>query len=115
DHEEKQEAVAGGQTVMADQNKTGIAEKFYNEILSPCELFAARSRSHKIPARGQKDFYPDDSEEQRQRLQQSLDEHWNLIAEERVERLGNLVKATWVPSDQIVELQTPAVRSCYFK
>ncbi|XP_047214279.1 tRNA-splicing endonuclease subunit Sen54-like isoform X1 [Girardinichthys multiradiatus] len=93
---------------MADQNKTGGAENFYNEILSPCELFAARSRSHKIPARGQKDFYPDDSEEQRQRLQQSLDEHWNLIAEERVERLGNLVKATWVPSDQIVELQTPA-------
>ncbi|XP_041824776.1 tRNA-splicing endonuclease subunit Sen54 [Melanotaenia boesemani] len=93
---------------MADQNKTDTETKFYSEILSPCELFAARSRSHKIPVRGQKDFYPNDSEEQRWRLQQSLDEHWSLISEERVERLGNLVKATWIPSDQIVELQSPA-------
>ncbi|XP_038161533.1 tRNA-splicing endonuclease subunit Sen54 [Cyprinodon tularosa] len=93
---------------MADQNKPESAENFFNEILSPCELFAARSRSHKIPARGQKDFYPDETEEQRLRLQQSLDEHWNLISEERVERLGNLVKATWIPDDRIVELQTPA-------
>uniref|UniRef100_A0A3B5MLJ4 tRNA-splicing endonuclease subunit Sen54 N-terminal domain-containing protein n=1 Tax=Xiphophorus couchianus TaxID=32473 RepID=A0A3B5MLJ4_9TELE len=77
-------------------------------IMNPCELFAARSRSHKIPARGQKDFYPDDSEEQKQRLQQRLDEHWSLISEERVERLGNLVKAVWSPSERIVELQTPA-------
>ncbi|XP_012710354.2 tRNA-splicing endonuclease subunit Sen54 isoform X1 [Fundulus heteroclitus] len=93
---------------MADQNKTESANNFYNEILSPCELFAARSRSHKLPARGQKDFYPDDSEEQRQRLQQSLDEHWRLISEERVERLGNLVKGVWIPSERIVELQSPA-------
>lgn len=54
---------------------------------SPSELFAARSRSHKIPVRGQKDFFPNDSEEQRQRLEQSLNEHWSLISEERVERL----------------------------
>ncbi|XP_032444140.1 tRNA-splicing endonuclease subunit Sen54 isoform X1 [Xiphophorus hellerii] len=93
---------------MADQNKPESADNFFNEILSPCELFAARSRSHKIPARGQKDFYPDDSEEQKQRLQQRLDEHWSLISEERVERLGNLVKAVWSPSERIVELQTPA-------
>ncbi|KAM4716531.1 tRNA-splicing endonuclease subunit Sen54 [Anableps anableps] len=93
---------------MADQNKPECAENFFNEVLSPSELFAARSRSHKIPARGQKDFHPDDSEEQRQRLQQSLDEHWSLISEERVERLGNLVKAIWIPGDQIVALQTPA-------
>ncbi|XP_013865712.1 tRNA-splicing endonuclease subunit Sen54 [Austrofundulus limnaeus] len=93
---------------MADHNMTETTETFYNEILSPCELFAARSRSHKIPVRGQKDFFPNDSEEQKQRLQQSLDEHWSLISEERVERLGSLVKATWIPSEQIVELQTPA-------
>ncbi|XP_074552775.1 tRNA-splicing endonuclease subunit Sen54 [Halichoeres trimaculatus] len=93
---------------MADQNMTDSGEKFFNEILSPSELFAARSRSHKIPVRGQKDFYPNDSEEQRQRLEQSLEEHWSLISEERVERLGNLVKATWVPSEQIVDLQSPA-------
>ncbi|KAM6904784.1 tRNA-splicing endonuclease subunit Sen54 [Xenentodon cancila] len=93
---------------MADQNKTNAGDKFYSEILSPCELFAARSRSHKIPVRGQKDFFPSDSEEQKKRLKQSLDEHWSLISEERVERLGNLVKATWIPSEQIVELQSPA-------
>ncbi|XP_041672893.1 tRNA-splicing endonuclease subunit Sen54 [Cheilinus undulatus] len=93
---------------MADQNTTDSGEKFYSEILSPSELFAARSRSHKIPVRGQKDFFPNDSEEQRRRLEQSLEEHWDLISEERVERLGNLVRATWIPSEQIVELQTPA-------
>lgn len=37
-----------------------------------------------------------------------MEEHWSLISEERVERLGNLVKASWIPSDQIVELQAPA-------
>ncbi|CAJ1075575.1 tRNA-splicing endonuclease subunit Sen54 [Xyrichtys novacula] len=95
-------------TNMAEHNMTQSGEKFYNEILSPSELFAAQSRSHKLPVRGQKDFYPNDSEEQRQRLEQSLEEHWSLISEERVERLGNLVKATWIPSEKIVELQTPA-------
>ncbi|KAM9843362.1 tRNA-splicing endonuclease subunit Sen54 [Aulostomus maculatus] len=90
---------------MAAQNNT---DNFYNEILSPSELFAARSRSHKIPVRGQKDFFPNDSEEQQQRLEQSLSEHWSLVSEERVERLGTLVKGTWIPSQQIVELQSPA-------
>ncbi|XP_071321038.1 tRNA-splicing endonuclease subunit Sen54 [Trachinotus anak] len=93
---------------MADQNKPGADGRFFSEILSPSELFAARCRSHKIPVRGQKDFFPSDSDEQRQRLEQSLNEHWSLISEERVERLGNLVRATWIPSDQIVELQSPA-------
>uniref|UniRef100_A0A1A7XQL0 tRNA splicing endonuclease 54 homolog n=1 Tax=Iconisemion striatum TaxID=60296 RepID=A0A1A7XQL0_9TELE len=93
---------------MADQNKTLNALTFYNEILSPSELFAARSRTHKIPVRGQKDFSPDDSAEQKEQLQQALDEHWSLVSEERVERLGNLVKASWNPNEQIVELQTPA-------
>ncbi|XP_056144213.1 tRNA-splicing endonuclease subunit Sen54 isoform X2 [Lampris incognitus] len=91
---------------MAEPNKPGV--EFRSEILSPSELFTARSRSHKIPVRGQKDFFPNDSEQQRQRLQQSLDEHWDLVSEERVERLGNLVKALWIPSDQTVELQSPA-------
>lgn len=62
---------------------------FFN---SPSELFAARSRSHKIPVRGQKDFFPDDSDKQKQQLEQSLKEHWSLLSEERVERL-------WVASD----------------
>ncbi|KAG8006545.1 tRNA-splicing endonuclease subunit Sen54 [Nibea albiflora] len=93
---------------MADQNKPDSGAKFFNEILSPSELFAARSRSHKIPVRGQKDFFPNNSDEQRRQLEQSLDEHWSLISEERVEKLGNLVKATWIPSEQRVELQSPA-------
>ncbi|XP_075897527.1 tRNA-splicing endonuclease subunit Sen54 isoform X2 [Nelusetta ayraudi] len=93
---------------MADQNKAEIDGKFYSEILSPSELFAARSRSHKLPVKGQKDFIPDGSEEQRRRLDQSLSEHWSLISEERVERLGNLVKAKWIPAERIVELQSPA-------
>lgn len=93
---------------MADQNTTQTDPKFFSEVLSPTELFAARSRSHKIPVRGQKDFFPDESEEQRQRLEQSLSEHWSLISEERVERLGSLVKGVWIPHEQIVELQTPA-------
>nr|XP_046272033.1 tRNA-splicing endonuclease subunit Sen54 isoform X2 [Scatophagus argus] len=93
---------------MADQNKTGADGTFFSEILSPSELFAARSRSHKIPVRGQKDFFPSDSDEQRRRLERSLDEHWSLVAEERVERLGNLVKAKWIPTEQIVELRSPA-------
>ncbi|XP_078808071.1 tRNA-splicing endonuclease subunit Sen54 isoform X2 [Oryzias latipes] len=98
-------AAAGSR--MADR-KMAAREDFYNEVLSPSELFAARSRSRKIPVRGQKDFFPDESEEQRQRLQQSLDEHWSLVSEERVERLGNLVKGVWLPCRRLVELQSPA-------
>ncbi|CAM9343969.1 unnamed protein product [Lampetra planeri] len=93
---------------MADHNAPDSDGKYYSEILSPSELFAARSRTHKIPVRGQKDFFPDNSDEQRQQLQQTLNEHWSLVSEERVERLGNLVRATWIPSEQIVALQSPA-------
>ncbi|XP_062342221.1 tRNA-splicing endonuclease subunit Sen54 isoform X1 [Osmerus eperlanus] len=93
---------------MADQNRSDAKFEFCSEILSPSELFAARSRSHKIPVRGQKEFLPSDSGRQRERLQQSLDEHWSLVSEERVERLGNLVKAVWIPSERVVELQSPA-------
>ncbi|XP_033500079.2 tRNA-splicing endonuclease subunit Sen54 [Epinephelus lanceolatus] len=107
--QDPEETLCSGELAnMADQNKKDTELKFYSEILSPSELFAARSRSHKIPVRGQKDFFPNDSDEQRQHLEQSLNEHWSLISEERVERLGNLVKATWIPSEQIVELQSPA-------
>ncbi|XP_041939016.1 tRNA-splicing endonuclease subunit Sen54 isoform X1 [Alosa sapidissima] len=82
--------------------------RFCSEILSPSELFQARTRSHKLPLRGQKDFLHTGSERQRERLDQSLQEHWTLVAEERVERSGSLVKAGWIPDDGIVELQTPA-------
>ncbi|KAG9343727.1 hypothetical protein JZ751_013105 [Albula glossodonta] len=68
----------------------------------------ARSRSHKIPVRGQKDFIPDGSKQQQERLERSLEEQWTLVSEERVERLGNLVKAVWIPKEDVVELQSPA-------
>uniref|UniRef100_A0A8C2DSB3 TSEN54 tRNA splicing endonuclease subunit n=1 Tax=Cyprinus carpio TaxID=7962 RepID=A0A8C2DSB3_CYPCA len=95
---------------MADRDTSTDAHKHsvYEELLSPSELFEARSRSHKIPVRGQKDFLPSGSEQQMARLQQCLDEHWTLLAEERVERLGNLVKAVWIPDQRLVELQSPA-------
>ncbi|XP_077183939.1 tRNA-splicing endonuclease subunit Sen54 isoform X2 [Paroedura picta] len=78
--------------------------------LSPAELLAVRTRDHKIPQRshGQKDFIPDGSEEQEERLRQCRDEHWQLLREERVERLGSLVKAEWKPQEGIIELKSPA-------
>ncbi|KAJ8251727.1 hypothetical protein GJAV_G00224460 [Gymnothorax javanicus] len=95
---------------MADSSQTRKDEDmgFCNEFLSPSELFAARSRSHKIPLRGQKDFIPDGSEAQQQRLEHNLQEHLDLLSEERVERLGNLVKGLWIPQEGVVELQSPA-------
>ncbi|KAJ8345516.1 hypothetical protein SKAU_G00297090 [Synaphobranchus kaupii] len=88
---------------MADfgQTRKDVDLGFYSELLSPSELFAARSRSHKIPVRGQKDFIPDESEPQQQRLQHSLEEHWHLLSEERVERLGNLAKGVWIPREGV--------------
>ncbi|KAJ7316023.1 hypothetical protein JRQ81_002185 [Phrynocephalus forsythii] len=79
-------------------------------LLSPAELLAARTRDHRVPQRshGQKDFIPDGSEEQEERLRQCREEHWKLLGEERVERLGSLVKAEWKPQDGIVELKSPA-------
>ncbi|XP_060620667.2 tRNA-splicing endonuclease subunit Sen54 isoform X2 [Anolis sagrei] len=79
-------------------------------LLSPAELLAARTRDHKIPQRshGQKDFTPDGSKEQEERLRQCREEHWQLLKEERVERLGSLVKAEWKPGEALVELKSPA-------
>ncbi|CAN9504237.1 unnamed protein product [Ophioblennius macclurei] len=94
--------------MASDQQQHVNPKEFYSEEMSPSELFAARSRSRRIPVRGQKDFFPDGSEEQRRRLEESLEEHWSLLEEERVERLGNLVRGTWKPEEQLVELQTPA-------
>ncbi|XP_039198873.1 tRNA-splicing endonuclease subunit Sen54 isoform X2 [Crotalus tigris] len=79
-------------------------------LLSPTELLAARTRDHKIPQRslGQKDFIPDGTEEQELKLRQCRKEHWQLLEEERVVRLGSLVKAEWKPQEGIVELKSPA-------
>ncbi|XP_053231871.1 tRNA-splicing endonuclease subunit Sen54 isoform X1 [Podarcis raffonei] len=79
-------------------------------LLSPAELLSARTRDHKVPQRshGQKDFLPNGSQEQEERLRQCREEHWQLLEEERVERLGSLVAAEWKPQEGIVELKTPA-------
>lgn len=56
---------------------------------SASELRAARLRSQKLPQRshGPKDFLPDGSEAQAERLRLCRQELWQLLAEERVERL----------------------------
>uniref|UniRef100_A0A8C6DW75 tRNA splicing endonuclease subunit 54 n=1 Tax=Moschus moschiferus TaxID=68415 RepID=A0A8C6DW75_MOSMO len=79
-------------------------------VLSAPELFAARSRSQKLPQRshGPKDFLPDGSEAQAERLRLCRQELWQLLAEERVERLGSLVAAEWRPEESFVELKSPA-------
>uniref|UniRef100_A0A6I8NXC4 tRNA splicing endonuclease subunit 54 n=1 Tax=Ornithorhynchus anatinus TaxID=9258 RepID=A0A6I8NXC4_ORNAN len=78
----------------------------------PSELFAARSRARapKPPprARGQKDFVPDGSEAQAERLRRCRDQQWRLLAEQRVERLGSLVTAEWRPEEDVVELKSAA-------
>ncbi|TRZ03045.1 hypothetical protein DNTS_028685 [Danionella cerebrum] len=97
---------------MADSDCSTDAStkhRVLHELLSPSELFVSRgTRSHRIPVRGQKDFVPNDSERQKKRLEKSLEDHWSLLSEERVERLGNLVRAVWFPEDKLVELQSPA-------
>ncbi|XP_075418333.1 tRNA-splicing endonuclease subunit Sen54 [Tenrec ecaudatus] len=78
--------------------------------LSARELLAARARPQKLPQRshGPKDFLPDGSEAQAGRLRQCREELWQLLAEERVERLGSLVAAEWRPAEGFVELKSPA-------
>ncbi|KAM9208081.1 tRNA-splicing endonuclease subunit Sen54 isoform 2-T2 [Dugong dugon] len=79
-------------------------------VLSARELLAARARPQKLPQRshGPKDFLPDGSEAQAERLRRCREELWQLLAEERVERLGSLVAAEWRPEGGFVELQSPA-------
>ncbi|XP_039937858.1 tRNA-splicing endonuclease subunit Sen54 isoform X4 [Hirundo rustica] len=59
-------------------------------------------------SRGQKDFLPDGSARQAERLRRCCEEQWRLLSEERPERPGNLVKAEWKPEQGIVELKSPA-------
>ncbi|NWW29873.1 SEN54 endonuclease, partial [Panurus biarmicus] len=57
---------------------------------------------------GQKDFLPDGSTRQAERLRRCCEEQWRLLSEERPERPRNLVKAEWNPEQGIVELKSPA-------
>uniref|UniRef100_UPI00398E6D77 tRNA-splicing endonuclease subunit Sen54 isoform X2 n=1 Tax=Pristiophorus japonicus TaxID=55135 RepID=UPI00398E6D77 len=94
----------------ADGERVSSVESRSGRSLSSEELFAARSRDHKIPQRthGQKDFIPDRSEEQAERLRVCREEQWQLLSEERVERLGSLIKAEWKPQESVVELKSNA-------
>ncbi|XP_015501620.1 tRNA-splicing endonuclease subunit Sen54 isoform X3 [Parus major] len=58
--------------------------------------------------RGQKDFFPDGSAWQAERLRRCSQEQWQLLSEERPGRPRNLVKAEWKPEQGIVELKSPA-------
>ncbi|KAM4662864.1 tRNA-splicing endonuclease subunit Sen54 [Discoglossus pictus] len=79
-------------------------------MLSPEELFAVRSREQSLPQRshGQKDFLEDGSALQSDKLRVCRSEQWELLGEERVERMGSLVKGVWKPKEGLVELTTPA-------
>ncbi|KAM3909960.1 tRNA-splicing endonuclease subunit Sen54 isoform 2-T2 [Leptodactylus fuscus] len=79
-------------------------------MLSPAELFSVRSREQSLPQRshGQKDFLPDGSQIQMERLQMCRAEQWELLREERVERLGSLGRGIWKPEEELVELMLPA-------
>nr|XP_033817046.1 tRNA-splicing endonuclease subunit Sen54 isoform X2 [Geotrypetes seraphini] len=81
-----------------------------SRTLSPAELHGARTRNRSLPQRshGPKEFLPDNSEEQNEKLRLCREEEWQLLSEERVERLGNLVKAEWKPREGLVELRSPA-------
>ncbi|XP_072259328.1 tRNA-splicing endonuclease subunit Sen54 [Pyxicephalus adspersus] len=77
---------------------------------SPAELFAVRSQQQSLPQRshGQKDFLPDGSEAQDAKLQMCRTDQWELLEEERVERLGSLGRGIWKAEENLVELTLPA-------
>ncbi|XP_005412354.1 PREDICTED: tRNA-splicing endonuclease subunit Sen54 isoform X2 [Chinchilla lanigera] len=107
------EARAGadcGQMEPEPEPEPAAVEVPPGRVLSAPELLAARSRSQKLPQRshGPKDFLPDGSAAQAERLRQCREELWQLLAEERVERLGSLVAAEWRPEEGFVELKSPA-------
>ncbi|KAM5274543.1 tRNA-splicing endonuclease subunit Sen54 [Ctenodactylus gundi] len=95
---------------MEPEPEPAVVEVPAGRVLSAPELLAARSRSQKLPQRshGPKDFLPDGSAAQAERLRQCRQELWQLLAEERVERLGSLVAAEWRPEEGHVELTSPA-------
>uniref|UniRef100_A0A8C3WFI6 tRNA splicing endonuclease subunit 54 n=1 Tax=Catagonus wagneri TaxID=51154 RepID=A0A8C3WFI6_9CETA len=95
---------------MEPESESAEVEVPPGRVLSVPELFAARSRPQKLPQRshGPKDFLPDGSAAQAERLRLCREELWQLLAEERVERLGSLVAAEWRPEEGFVELKSPA-------
>ncbi|XP_066090735.1 tRNA-splicing endonuclease subunit Sen54 isoform X1 [Saccopteryx bilineata] len=102
-------ASAGGSPMESEPESANV-EVPAGRVFSARELLAARSRSQKLPQRshGPKDFFPDGSAAQAERLRLCRVELWQLLAEERVARLGSLVAAEWRPEEGYVELKSPA-------
>ncbi|XP_002739332.1 tRNA-splicing endonuclease subunit Sen54-like [Saccoglossus kowalevskii] len=63
--------------------------------LSGRELLNMKKMDSRLPTRGVKDFAPDNSPWQQQRLDSAYAEQKNLLSEERVTRHGSLAQATW--------------------
>ncbi|KAM8786357.1 tRNA-splicing endonuclease subunit Sen54 isoform 2-T2 [Rhynchonycteris naso] len=101
---------SAGRSPMESESESANIEVPPGRVFSARELLVARSRSQKLPQRshGPKDFLPDGSAAQAERLRLCRVELWQLLAEERVARLGSLVAAEWRPEEGYVELKSPA-------
>uniref|UniRef100_UPI00358FA29F tRNA-splicing endonuclease subunit Sen54-like n=1 Tax=Myxine glutinosa TaxID=7769 RepID=UPI00358FA29F len=97
---------------LQDSGKGRMDTEGFEVHTSPClsaeDLLAARHRCRRLPpySYGQKDFLPDGTKTQADRLSFCRKELWGLLAEERVERLGNLVQAEWNSELGKVELKS---------
>ncbi|ESO83967.1 hypothetical protein LOTGIDRAFT_229530 [Lottia gigantea] len=76
-------------------------------ILSGSELLKQHSTvDHSVPVKGgHKDFDKDGSWMQTKRLSVFYDTHNDLLAEERTEKYGNLVRGKWNPQLKLVEFE----------
>ncbi|XP_069685224.1 putative leucine-rich repeat-containing protein DDB_G0290503 [Periplaneta americana] len=71
-------------------------------MLTAQELVQLRVKVDKtLPTKGTKDFQPSHSWLEKKQIQTALDERKVLLEEERVEKLGTLIKAEWDPELKI--------------
>ncbi|XP_064607936.1 tRNA-splicing endonuclease subunit Sen54-like [Liolophura sinensis] len=75
-------------------------------LLSSKQLFAHRKPTEKcLPKKGVKDYCPDGSWLDGRRRELFWEERRALLAEQRVEKLGSLVRGQWNPDKDLVELE----------
>ncbi|XP_019641216.1 PREDICTED: tRNA-splicing endonuclease subunit Sen54-like [Branchiostoma belcheri] len=73
--------------------------------LSAQELLAHRNLDRTVPPRGgTKDYAPDGSQEQEEKLQGMYSLYRRMLAEERVNKIGNLSTATWLEDLGLAEV-----------
>ncbi|CAH1274464.1 TSEN54 [Branchiostoma lanceolatum] len=73
--------------------------------LSAQELLAHRNLDRTVPPRGgTKDYAPDGSLEQEEKLQGMYSLYRRMLAEERVNKIGNLSKAIWLEDQGLAEV-----------